>query len=55
MFLKDDEVKILPVSWASKSTSCSFTTKSAIIECAHFNSEEIIGKSVQYDINSEGT
>ena len=53
VFLKDDEVINLAGIMGGKSTSCSFTTKSAIIECAHFNSEEIIGKSVQYDINSE--
>ena len=34
-------------------TSCSSNTKSVIIECAYFNHEEILGKSVKYDINSD--
>jgi phenylalanyl-tRNA synthetase beta chain len=36
-----------------KNTSCSIDTKSVIVECAHFNPEEIIGKSVKYDIKSD--
>jgi len=34
-------------------TSCSQNTKSVIIECAYFNPEVIIGKSVKYDIHSD--
>lgn len=34
-------------------TSCSLDTKSVIVECAYFNPEIIIGKSVKYDVNSE--
>ena len=34
-------------------TSCSSSTKSVIVECAYFNPEVIIGKSVKYDINSD--
>ena len=34
-------------------SSCSTKTKSVIVECAHFNPEEIIGKSVKYDIKSD--
>lgn len=37
----------------SMDTSCTGSTKSVIIECAYFNPEIIIGKSVQYDINSD--
>ena len=37
----------------SKSTSCSTETTSVLIECAYFNPESIIGKSLRYDINSE--
>ena len=36
-----------------KSSSCKKDTKSVIVECAHFNPETIIGKSIQYDVNSE--
>ncbi|MDB4661735.1 phenylalanine--tRNA ligase subunit beta [Gammaproteobacteria bacterium] len=34
-------------------TSCSSDTKSVIVECAYFNPEVIIGKSIRYDINSD--
>lgn len=36
-----------------KNSACSPNTKSVIIECAHFDPECIMGKSVKYDINSE--
>ena len=36
-----------------KNSACSSITKSAIIECAYFNPESIIGKSVKYDIKSD--
>lgn len=38
-----------------KSTSCSDATKTALIECAFFQPEAIIGKSVKYDIQSEAS
>jgi len=38
-----------------KSTSCSSNTKTAIVECAFFQPEAIIGKSVKYDIQSEAS
>ena len=34
-------------------TACSGETKSVIVECAYFNPEMIIGKSIQYDIKSD--
>lgn len=34
-------------------TCCSENTKSVLIECAYFNPENIIGKSVKYDIKSD--
>ena len=36
-----------------ESTSCSKETKSVLIECAYFNPESIIGKSLKYDIQSD--
>ncbi len=36
-----------------KSSSCNLDTKSVIVECAYFDPEAIIGKSVKYDINSD--
>ncbi|MDB4244523.1 phenylalanine--tRNA ligase beta subunit-related protein, partial [Gammaproteobacteria bacterium] len=38
-----------------KSTSCSVNTQTVIVECAFFQSEAIIGKSVKYDIQSEAS
>ncbi len=38
-----------------KSTSCSIDTKTVIVECAFFQPEAIIGKSVTYDIQSEAS
>ena len=35
------------------STSCDTNTRSVIIECAYFNPEDVIGKSVKYDLKSE--
>ena len=36
-----------------KSTSCTSKTREVIIECAYFNPEIIIGKSIKYDIKSD--
>jgi phenylalanyl-tRNA synthetase beta chain len=36
-------------------TACDKKTKSAIIECAHFSPEIILGKSVLYDIKSDAS
>ena len=38
-----------------KSTSCSANTKTVLIECAFFQPEAIIGKSIKYDIQSEAS
>jgi len=53
VFLEDEKVINLAGVVGDKNTSCSTNTKSVIIECAHFNPEEIIGKSVKYDIKSD--
>jgi phenylalanyl-tRNA synthetase beta chain len=37
----------------SKKSACNKNTKSVIIECAYFNPEAIIGKSIKYDIKSD--
>ena len=34
-------------------TACSNSTKTALIECAYFEPESIIGKTLKYDLNSE--
>jgi phenylalanyl-tRNA synthetase beta chain len=38
-----------------KSTSCSTDTKTVIVECAFFQPEAVIGKSVKYGIQSEAS
>ena len=53
VFLQDEKVINLAGVMGGKNSSCSTNTKSVIIECAHFNPEEIIGKSVKYDIKSD--
>jgi phenylalanyl-tRNA synthetase beta chain len=37
----------------SKSTACSDKTDTVLVECAYFNPEDVIGKSVTYDIKSD--
>ena len=53
VFLMDKEIINLAGVIGGKSTSCSDKTRSVIIECAYFNPEYIIGKSVKYDIKSD--
>jgi phenylalanyl-tRNA synthetase beta chain len=38
-----------------KGTSCSHDTKTVIVECAYFQPEAIIGKSIKYDIQSDAS
>ena len=38
-----------------KSTACNIDTKTVLIECAYFQPEAIIGKSVKYDIQSDAS
>ena len=52
-FDKNNQLVNLAGVIGGKKTSCKTHTKSVIIECANFNSEIIIGKSVKYLINSE--
>ncbi len=49
----DNEVINLAGIIGGKSSSCDLDTKSVIVECAYFDPEAIIGKSVKYDINSD--
>ena len=53
VFLQDNKVINLAGVMGGKDTSCSIDTKSVIIECAHFEPEYIIGKSIKYNIQSE--
>ena len=55
VFLLNNEVINLAGVVGGKSTSCSTYTKTVIVECAFFQPESIIGKSVKYDIQSEAS
>ncbi len=55
VFLLNNEIINLAGVVGGKSTSCSIDTKSVIVECAFFEPEAIIGKSVTYDIQSEAS
>tara|TARA_B100000963_G_scaffold355449_1_gene373720 strand:+ start:4613 stop:6523 length:1911 start_codon:yes stop_codon:yes gene_type:complete len=52
-FDKDNNVINLAGVVGGKNTECDKSTKSVIVECAYFNPEAIIGKSLKYDINSD--
>ena len=53
VFLKNNDVINLAGVMGGENTSCSPKTRSVLVECAHFNPESIIGKSVKYDLNSD--
>jgi phenylalanyl-tRNA synthetase beta chain len=55
VFLLNDNIINLAGIVGGKSTSCSTKTKTVIVECAFFQPEAIIGKSVKYDIQSEAS
>lgn len=53
VFLQGEEIINLAGIVGGKTTSCSSKTNSVIVECAYFNPEIIIGKSIKYDISSD--
>ena len=53
IFTNNNEVISLAGVMGGESTACSRETKKVLIECAYFNPEAIIGKSIQYNINSD--
>ena len=54
VFLNDkNEVINFAGIMGGKNTACNKKTKSVLIECAYFNPEYIIGKSIKYDISSD--
>jgi phenylalanyl-tRNA synthetase beta chain len=55
VFSLNDNVINLAGVVGGKSTSCTNNTKTVIIECAFFQPEAIIGKSIKYDIQSEAS
>ena len=55
VFSIDDEVVNLAGVVGGKSTACTLETKTVLVECAFFEPEAIIGKSLKYDIQSEAS
>ena len=55
VFSLNDNVINLAGIVGGNSTSCSTKTKTVIVECAFFQPEAIIGKSLKYDIQSEAS
>ena len=53
VFTIDNEIINLAGIMGGKSTCCSEDTLSILLECAYFEPEPIMGKSVKYDIKSD--
>jgi phenylalanyl-tRNA synthetase beta chain len=53
IFTCSNEVISLAGVVGGLSTACTKETKKVLIECAHFNPESIIGKSLKYNLNSD--
>ena len=53
VFSINDEIVNLAGVVGGKSTACTLETKTVLVECAFFEPEAIIGKSLKYDIHSE--
>ncbi|MDA9143773.1 phenylalanine--tRNA ligase beta subunit-related protein, partial [Gammaproteobacteria bacterium] len=53
VFSIDDEIISLAGVMGGASTACSLNTKRVLIECAYFNPESIIGKSIKYNLVSD--
>ena len=53
VFTVDNEIVNLAGVMGGEKTACSSETTKVLIECAYFNPESIIGKSVKYKLNSE--
>lgn len=53
VFISNNKIVSLAGVMGGKSTSCSKNTTKALVECAFFNPESIIGKSIKYNLNSE--
>ncbi len=50
--IKDELINLAGVI-GGKSTACSKKTKSVLVECAYFKPEDIIGKTLKYNVQSD--
>tara|TARA_B100000242_G_scaffold294395_1_gene277164 strand:- start:5507 stop:7429 length:1923 start_codon:yes stop_codon:yes gene_type:complete len=55
VFINNKEIISLAGVMGGKKTSCSNETKKTLVECAFFNPESIIGKSIKYNIQSDAS
>ena len=53
VFSIGDEIVSLAGVMGGESTACSSNTKKVLVECAYFNPEEIIGKTIKYNLKSD--
>jgi len=53
VFSMNNEVISLAGVMGGATTACNFDTRSVLVECAYFNPESIIGKSVKYNLTSD--
>jgi phenylalanyl-tRNA synthetase beta chain len=53
VFTQDGEIISLAGVMGGASTACSPETKKVLVECAYFNPESIIGKSIRYNLTSD--
>jgi phenylalanyl-tRNA synthetase beta chain len=53
VFTSNNEIISLAGIMGGKKTACNQKTKSVIVECATFNPEAIIGKSIEYNLQSD--
>ena len=53
VFMKNDEIINYAGIMGGETTKCSNSSNSVLVECAYFNPDMIIGKSVKYDLLSE--
>ena len=53
VFSVDGEIISLAGVMGGASTACSTETKKVLVECAYFNPESIIGKSIKYNLVSD--
>ncbi len=53
VFTIGDEIVSLAGVMGGESTACSSDTKKVLVECAYFNPEEIIGKTIKYNLKSD--
>ena len=53
VFINNDKIISLAGVMGGESTSCSKETRKVLVECAYFDPEAIIGKSLDYNLSSE--